>query len=391
MSGPKRHPDENQSSPPDLLTPGGKVDPDALRAFYDAADDEDRAVVAFTLQRDHNTRLDKYLTSRVTHLSRSQLQKLIDDGAAVVNGRVAKASTKLRESDTIELTLPPPHSGRIEGEQIPLRVLFEDEHLIVLNKQADIIVHPARSENSGTMLNALVWHFAHKSESGGDLSDVGVEHARPGVVHRLDRNTSGCIVFAKSDEAHWKLGQQFEHRRVDKRYLAVVQGAVTPGVRTIDDPIGPHPSRLKGLREKQVVRRDDLGKPSLTICRVRERYRLHERPVADQQFTLVELELKTGRTHQIRVHMSHIGHALVGDDMYKGRPFVEHGQGGKTLIDTPALHAALLAFEHPITGEGLVFTTPPRDEIVRLIERLREAETASVHAEGSVPLARFGL
>ena len=377
---------------PSLLTPGGKVDPEALRAFYDQADDDERAVVSFTLQRDHNTRLDKYLVSRVTHMSRSQLQRVIDEGGASVNGKPAKASTKLRVGDVVTLILPPPPTGRIEGDDIPLTVLFEDEHLIVLNKQADIIVHPARSENHGTMLNALVWHFEHASNTGGALSAVGEEHARPGVVHRLDRNTSGCIVFAKSDEAHWKLGQQFEKRLVDKRYLAVIRGEMTPDVRTIDDPIGPHPSRLKGYREKQVVRRDNMGKASLTICRVRERHSLADRTVGDQRFALVELELKTGRTHQIRVHLSHCGCPIVGDDMYGGRPFHDPPGAKEPLIDTPALHAALLAFTHPITGEGLVFTAPPRDEILRLIAALRSGGTTqAVHTEGSVPLVRVGV
>src|SRR5262245_48569947 len=182
------------------------------------------------------------------------------------------------------------------------------------------------------MLSALVFHFRHRSRLGGGLSGVGEEFARPGVVHRLDRHTSGCIVFAKQDEAHWKLGHQFEYRRVDKRYLAVVEGRVEPDVQVIDLPIGPHPSREKGYREKYVVRHDELGKPAVTICRVRERYRLGHEPPASltgvahaaaapgpgwkpakagvgrepgrekiPECTLVELELKTGRTHQIRV------------------------------------------------------------------------------------------
>ncbi len=378
----------------DLIMPGGKVDPHAIASAIERArklaesrgDDGEPELpeVVFTLQRDLNTRLDKYLTSRVTFMSRTQLQKLIDDGGVTVNARPAKPSTKLTQGDTVRMLVPPPPSKDIQPENIPLDVMFEDEHLIVINKSADIIVHPARSENSGTMLHALAWHFRHASE--GTLSSVGEDFARPGVVHRLDRHTSGCIVFAKTDEAHWKLGHQFERRTVDKRYLAVVHGRVEPDIDVIDAPIGPHPSKEKGFREKQVVRHDDLGKHAITICRVRERYRT---PHAGE-LTLVELELKTGRTHQIRVHLSHQGWPIVGDDMYGGRPYSSIDTG-EVIIDRQALHAALLAFEHPIERTPSVFTAPPRGELRALIEALRTGPTESVHVEGSVPMARFGL
>ncbi|MFT5423517.1 MAG: 23S rRNA pseudouridine1911/1915/1917 synthase [Phycisphaerales bacterium] len=393
-SGPADTPDQQE-----LLTfilPGGKVDPAAIRAYFDAnpstaeggdPDVDDRPAIRFELQRDHQTRLDKYLTSRITFMSRTQIQSLIEDGFATVNGKAAKPSTKLRLGDAIEIRPPRPHSGEVVPEEIPLVVLFEDRHLIVLNKDPDIIVHPARTENSGTMINALAWHFANRSD--GALSEVGKEFARPGVVHRLDRNTSGCIVFAKDDESHWKIGAQFEHRSVDKRYLAVVQGRVEPDIQVIDLPLGPHQSKQKGYREKQVVRFDDLGKASITICRVRERYRLHERHVAQQHYTLVELELKTGRTHQIRVHLSHLGYPIVGDDMYGGSTF--QADESSPVLERQALHAALLAFAHPITGEALVFTAPPRPELADLIASLRTGETTPVHSEGTVPLTRFGL
>ncbi|MCA9288822.1 MAG: RluA family pseudouridine synthase, partial [Phycisphaerales bacterium] len=292
--------------PPDsLLTPGGKVDHDALIRLVEhrratGADEGPPPTVRFDLQRDIKDRLDRYLTSRVPFLSRTRLQRLIESGGATVNARPAKPSTRLRLGDTVELVIPLPEGTSIRPEPIDLDVLYEDEHLIVLNKRPAIIVHPARSENSGTMINALAWRLQH--QTGGALSTVGEEFARPGVVHRLDRDTTGCIVFAKQDEAHWKLGAQFEHRRVEKRYLALVHGPFEPLVDVIDLPIGPHPSREKGYREKHVVRHDEFGKASLTIARVVERYRLHDRPVGDQAFSLLELELKTGRTHQIRVH-----------------------------------------------------------------------------------------
>lgn len=368
--------DEVISTNAGLILPGGKVDPEAIQRAIDGAesseDDAELRRVVFSLRRDLKSRLDKYLTTRITFMSRNQLQKLIDGGGVTVNGRQPKASTVLRAGDVVEVVVPPPPTGVIRPEEIEIDVLFEDEHLIVLNKRPDIIVHPARSENSGTLVNALAWHFRNRSVHGGGLSAVGTEFARPGVVHRLDRHTSGCIVFAKSEEAHWKLGHQFEHRRVDKRYLAVVQGHIEPLVDVIEAPIGPHPSREKGYREKYVVRHDELGKPSVTIARVRERYRLNDRVVGDQDFSLVELELKTGRTHQIRVHLSHTGYPIVGDDMYGGRAFVD--RGGRTLIARQALHAAMLGFTHPITGESMRFTSPMRGDMGDLIGALREGD-----------------
>jgi len=210
-------------------------------------------------------------------------------------------------------------------------------------------------------------------------------------VHRLDRHTSGVIVFAKRDEAHWKLGHQFEHRRVDKRYLAVVHGTVEPAVEVIDLPIGPHPSREKGYREKYVVRHDELGKPSVTICRVREWYGKHAEDPAER-FTLIELELKTGRTHQIRVHLSHLGWPIVGDDMYGGRPFLVEG---RTVIARQALHAALLSFLHPITGKRMTFTAPLRGDMAELVRTLRarpgferlNPAGATVDVEAALPLS----
>ncbi|MCC7390108.1 MAG: RluA family pseudouridine synthase [Phycisphaerales bacterium] len=400
----------------DLLLPGGKVDPGAIQRAIDQARaragesgedsaDEELPRVVFTLQRDLQTRLDKYLTSRITFMSRTQLQRLIESGGVTVNERVAKASTKLSAGDRVEVVVPPPPDKAIRAQEIPLEVLFEDEHLIVLNKQADIIVHPARSELSGTMINALAWRFEHVS--GGGLSGVGEEFARPGVVHRLDRNTTGCIVFAKDDEAHWKLGRQFEKRTVDKRYLALVQGRVEPDGQVIDLPIGPHQSREKGYREKYVVRRDELGRPSVTICRVRERYGRHEgtearrhegveppspsslrRSVASSLHTLVELELKTGRTHQIRVHMSYNGWPIVGDDMYGGKPLT---LADGTVIERQMLHAGLLAFEHPITGEAMVFTAPLPADMAGAVAALRAGAAEAVQVDATVPLARFGI
>lgn len=409
-----------------LLLPGGKVSEDALRALLeraeaegrDSGEDEELRRVTFTLLKDLQKRLDKYLTDRIGFMSRTQLQRLIDEGGVLVNGRLPKASTVLRIRDVVEVVIPTPPPKHVVPEDIPVDVMFEDEHLIVLNKQPDIIVHPARSHLTGTMLSALAYHFKHRSASGGGLSRVGDDFARPGVVHRLDRHTSGCIVFAKQDEAHWKLGHQFEHRRVDKRYVALVHGRVEPDTVAIEHPLGPHPSREKGYREKQVVRHDELGKPALTICRVRERYEVPPEAIVrghgpnlpsvktdgrtgaiaqPLHFSLVELELKTGRTHQIRVHLSYNGFPIVGDDMYGGRSLgvAEDGNdrqiffatlngqfgvnatpkptvdGGRYVIARQALHATILCFYHPVSNEQLRFTAPLRGDMLECVRLLR--------------------
>ncbi|MHC5005338.1 MAG: RluA family pseudouridine synthase [Planctomycetota bacterium] len=352
-----------------LLAPGGKVDPDALLRLYEQQDDEDdRPITAgFRLSRDLNKRLDRYLCDRIPYLSRTSLQRLIRERAVTVNGRLPKAATKLRKGDEVIVVLPPPPTRSLPAEDIPLQILFEDDHLIVINKHDDIIVHPARGHQSGTIINALAYHFQHRS--GGSLSTVGEENARPGVVHRLDRHTTGAMIAAKSDVAHWRLGRQFEQRTPDKRYLAVVHGRVEPWADVIDLPLGKHPT----VREKYAVRWDPTGKEAVTLYRVREVY---------DGFTLVELELKTGRTHQIRVHLSHLGWPIVGDDMYGGRHLTVGDVTGAAgtadhsprdpLISRQALHAARLGFTHPISGEPMLFHAPLADDMRELIVLLRE-------------------
>jgi 23S rRNA pseudouridine1911/1915/1917 synthase len=446
--------DEDIATTSGLVLPGGKVDADAIvRATQMAReqglsseDEEALRRVKFQLKHDLNKRLDKYLTDRIAFLSRTQLQKLIDEGHVLVNAVRAKSNTKLRAGDVVELAVPAPASKDIQPEDIPLEVMYEDEHIIVINKQPGIIVHPARAENTGTMLGALAYHFKHRSSMGGGLSSVGWELARPGVVHRLDRDTTGVIVFAKTEEAHWKLGHGFEHRRVDKRYLAVVHGHIEPDGFVIDLPLGPHQSREKGYREKQVVRHDELGKPSITIVRVRERYsvaksiatlaneashetqpthslgwKLPELPktinierannnmfeAEMDRFSLVELELKTGRTHQIRVHLSHNLWPIVGDDMYGGKE-LDTAQLAQTTkkparattktkaakqaqptaqsgtIARQMLHACMLSFEHPISGKRMTFQAPLRGDMAALVHTLRSLHTQRIDTPGTV-------
>lgn len=353
---------------PELIGPGGKVDREKLFALYEAelGDDESPICVRFKLSRDLNKRVDRYLVDRIPFLSRTSLQHIIKEQAVTVNGRAPKASTRLHAGDEVVVVLPPPPSTQIPAEDIPLNVLYEDDALIVIDKHDDIIVHPARGNRSGTLINALAYHFQNRSR--GELSNVGEEFARPGVVHRLDRHTSGAMVFAKSETAHWRLAKQFEQRQVNKRYLAVVHGQVEPLADVIDIPLGKHPT----AKHKYAVRWDETGKAAVTIYRVREVYR---------DFTLVELELKTGRTHQIRVHMLHLGYPLVGDDMYGGRHLTVGdvtgpvGEGDRSprdsLMPRQALHAALLGFTHPMTNEPMTFQAPLPDDLRDLVTLLR--------------------
>ena len=350
-------------------------------------------VVTFHLTKNLDKRLDKYLCDRITFMSRNQLQQLIEDGQVTVNGRLGKNSTKLKKNDMVTVCVPPPPAEHIAPENIPLDVLFEDDGILVINKTPDIIVHPARAEKGGTMVNAVAWHLMHNSKKGGHLSAVGNEFARPGVVHRLDRQTSGVIIFAKSDEAHWKLAGQFERRTTDKRYVAVVHGHVEPLMDVIDEPLGPHQSREKGYREMHVVRHDHLGKQSVTIYRVLGRYTVPELDTVSAEgasplghrkhggkLSLIEVELKTGRTHQIRVHMQHRGHPLLADDMYGGSVLVLPGkkknEPGTPLVSRVALHAAMLSVRHPLSNDPATFIAPLQRDLLELIGRLRKLPNA---------------
>ncbi len=349
-----------------ILNGGGAVDADLVRSVAAEGEDEDDVVVTFRLTRDLNKRLDKYLQDRIAFMSRTQLQRLIREQAVTVNGRAAKASTALRLGDEVRVMVPPPPAKEIPAEEMALSILHEDDDLIVLNKQPDVIVHPARGNKTGTIINGLAWHLEHVSS--GSLSSVGAEQARPGVVHRLDRFTTGALVAAKTDTAHWRLGKQFEARTTDKRYLAVVVGRVEPEADVIEAPIGKHPT----IRELQAVRYDETGKPATTIYRVREQF---------EGYAVVELELKTGRTHQIRVHLSHLGWPIAGDDLYGGPAAITLGEivggrvaegeeAGEIVIARQALHASTIAFRHPSTGEQVSYRAPAWPDFARLVDVL---------------------
>ena len=391
--------------PDDAPPPDERDDRDEVFDEFDAIEESDGAQHRrFILQRDIKRRLDRYLTTRLPGLSRSRLQKLINEGAVSVNGRPPKSSTIVRQRDVIDVMVPPPPLKQIPPEPIPLSILYEDDHLIVINKQADLVVHPARSNLTGTLVNGLSHYFKDTAENGLEaLSSVGVDEFRPGIVHRLDKDTTGAIVVAKTDEAHWRLGRQFEQRRVQKYYLAITHGQMTPPGDVIDQPIGKHPQ----VTEAYAVRNDGGGyaRDAVTLYRVREVF---------EGFTLVELELKTGRTHQIRVHLTWLGFPIISDIIYGGEPIGPaelarppaaagarpmltfarlKAEGVKIwdrmaarpdlLIRRPALHAAVLAFAHPITDAPMRFTAPLHADRAGVLAALRADRAKS----GPLPAA----
>ncbi len=299
-------------------------------------------------------RIDKYLQGRFSRFSRSAIQKLIKEGTITVNGKIVKPSYEILPGDTIDLLLPPQRDKEIIPEPIPLDILYEDRYLVIVNKPANMVVHPARGYQSGTMVNALAYYCQNLS--------LGDDPVRPGVVHRLDKDTTGVIIFAKDDEAHWRLALQFERRRIHKEYLAIVEGIIELDSDRIDAPIGVHPQ----IRSKYSVR-DIIGRPAVTVYRVIERLK---------NFTFVKLQPETGRTHQLRVHMSYIKHPIVGDTMYGARKITVgelFGSDDKTpIINRFALHAHRIEFRHPITGKPMEIEAPLPEDFNNLLEILRK-------------------
>ena len=298
---------------------------------------------------DHvGARLDAYLAAQIEGWSRARLQKLIESEDVLVNGKPSKPSYKLREHDEIEVELIAPPADRFTPENIPLDIVYEDDTLVVVNKPAGLVVHPAAGIPSGTLANALAYHFQKLPERG----------VRPGIVHRLDRDTSGLLVVAKTEAALEDLSDQFRDRTVFKSYVALVHGRVPTSGR-IDQPLARDPSN----RTRMAVVRG--GRNSLTLYRVRRSF---------DRFTLLDVELKTGRTHQIRVHLAWIKHPVVGDETYGG------GRDN-TIIDVRLrarvrnlkrqfLHAEKLGFRHPVTKEFVKFEAPLPVELAELVEAL---------------------
>ena len=304
-------------------------------------------------------RVDKYLHSRFSDFSRVMIQDIIKAGGVKVNGKAVKPSFKLSPGDKIEMKLPELPSKDIPPENIPLNIIYEDSDLIILNKPPDMIVHPARGNTHGTLVNALAFHC--------DKLSSGLGEFRPGIVHRLDKNTTGVMVVAKNDIAQWKIAKQFDRRQVKKTYLAVVHGTPELKADRISAPLGIHPK----IREKYAIR-SEIGKEAITFYEVLERFR---------GFSLLRLTPKTGRTHQIRVHLSYIKHPIVGDDMYSGK-FIYPWQlkDAEPAVEDPiisrcALHASTLEFKHPTNNEPIKFEAPLPEDMQKLLNFLRKYRT----------------
>ena len=337
-------------------------------------------------EEDAGQRLDHFLVARLPEISRVRVQQLIEQGKVLVNERPAKASLKLKGSEVIEVT------GKVEApalkaipENIPLDVVFEDRSLAVVNKPAGMVVHagagsPEDERNRGTLVNALMFRFNKLSGVGGEL--------RPGIVHRLDKDTSGLLVVAKSDRAHQKLAEQFSTRQVSKTYLALVHNWPKSDTGSIDDPIGRDPKNRTRMSVTGIDPRTALS-----------HYTVLERLLTPYgRFALVEVKIDTGRTHQIRVHMASIGHPVVGDTLYGAPEYLlprtlsreqqgnaisvrtqvrrtkSHGAGAAALsLDRNFLHAARLRFVHPVSGKALEFEAPLPKELQEFLERLRKS------------------
>ncbi len=289
-------------------------------------------------------RLDLYLIKKGLSIARSQIQRLISEEQILLNGEPVRASYKVKKGDRIDITIPPPTPLELIPEDIPLDILFEDSALLVLNKAAGMVVHPAPGHYEGTMVHALL-HHCH------DLTGIGGRE-RPGIVHRLDKETSGVMVIAKTDEAHRFLSKQFKDHSIDRLYLALVCGKVKKAGK-INLAIG-----RDRIHRKKISARTSSPREAETHYMIKARFK---------PATLLEVSPQTGRTHQIRVHMAHIGHPIIGDKEYGGK--MEKSLG--LSADRHMLHAAMLGFVHPSTKERLSFTTPPPPDMAVILERLQ--------------------
>ena len=290
-------------------------------------------------------RLDKALSLLIETLSRSYVSKLIKEDKVFVNGKPAKSSYNLKTDDEVVFELPPSQEPDIVAENIPLNVLYEDKDVIVVNKPKGMVVHPAAGHYSGTLVNALMYHCGH------ELSGInGV--MRPGIVHRIDMDTTGSLIVCKNDKAHNIIAEQLKEHSIERRYHAICHGVIKEDEGTINKPIGRHP-----VERKKMAVDERNGKVAITHYKVLERFK---------DYTYVECKLETGRTHQIRVHMASIGHPLLGDEVYAGNrksPFKTQGQ---------TLHAKILGFVHPESEEYVETDAPLPEYFERILERLRK-------------------
>ena len=298
--------------------------------------------VVFTAE-EKGQRLDVFVVERFPELSRSHVQKLIEQGNVLVDGTVRKANYKLRGGEAVQVTVPQAEPISVEPEDIPLDILYEDKDIIVVNKARGMVVHPASGVYTGTLVNALLFHCQDLSGINGEI--------RPGIVHRLDKDTSGVMVCAKNDTAHLDLAEQIRTKTAHRTYWAIVHGNIKEEAGIIKGDIGRHPTD----RKKMAIVREN-GKPAVTHFKVLERF---------GDYTLVECQLETGRTHQIRVHMTSIGHPLINDPKYgpkKSSPFAINGQ---------ALHSLQLTLTHPVTKEEMTFTAPLPTDMEKILTGLR--------------------
>ena len=289
-------------------------------------------------------RIDRFLSNKLEEMSRSYLQKLLKDNLIYVNGGHIKSNYKVQPTDQIIIEIPEAETLDILPEDIPLDILYEDEDVLVVNKPKGMVVHPSAGHTSGTLVNAVLYHCQ------GNLSGInGV--MRPGIVHRIDKDTTGALLICKNDNAHKDLAEQLKEHSIKRRYRAIVLGNIKEQEGTVEGPIGRHP-----IDRKKMAINHKNGKDAVTHYRVLERF---------GNFTYIECRLETGRTHQIRVHMTSIGHPLLGDEVYGSgkNPFHLQGQ---------TLHAMVLGFVHPRTGEYMEFTAPLPEYFVKLLEELRK-------------------
>ena len=307
-------------------------------------------------------RIDKYLMNRVENATRNKIQAAAKNGSIVVNGTAVKSNYKVKPYDNIRVLFThPPHENLLVGENIPLDIVYEDEELLVVNKPAGMVVHPGHGNYSGTLINGLIYRFENLPNNTSE---------RPGLVHRIDKDTSGLLVIAKTEHAMAHLSLQFAEKTSEREYVALVWGKVEAAEGTVEGNIGRHP---KNRLQNTVYLGDeaDKGKPAVTHYKVLERL---------GYVTLVSCKLETGRTHQIRVHMKHIGHTLFNDERYggekvlKGTTFTKYKQFVDNcfkILPRQALHAKTLGFVHPKTGAFLQFETPIPDDMLQCIEKWR--------------------
>lgn len=315
----------------------------------------DLNVHELTVEEGDEVRLDRFISARM-ELSRTRVQKLLEDGYITIDDRPARKSEVVEAGQKVRIEVPAPVAVTMEPEDLPLEIVYQDRHLAVVDKPAGMVVHPAPGNRTGTMVNALLHHVRDLSGVGGRL--------RPGIVHRLDRDTSGLLVVAKTDQAHHALSDALKQRRIKRIYTALAWGHLTEDTLTIDAPIGRDP----GNRKRMAV--VDDGRNAFTRVRVAERW---------ERADLLDVALKTGRTHQIRVHLSHIGHPVVGDGVY-GLGW-ERGMGGGSRrwadqlarrVTRQFLHAAALGFDHPVTGERMRFRAELPEDLATAARWARE-------------------